>query len=82
MQKKLKTIQCLVSIGPQYWGKYYSTCGSVARQSPVNLDPSVAVLDDQLDEISLVNTPSMKKNSISMINNGHTGESDKVIYIQ
>jgi carbonic anhydrase len=59
--------------GPSNWSARYDDCDDVKHhhQSPINIEISVAHLDDQLEAIDLIQ-PFITNSTVTLVNNGHT----------
>lgn len=59
--------------GPSTWKLDYPQCAG-SSQSPISVDTSSAVLDKNLTAFTFSGYDSVNNVSMSMKNNGHTGE--------
>lgn len=64
------------ALGPSTWSLHYPQCGG-SSQSPISVDTASAVLDKNLTAFTFSGYDNVNNISMSMKNNGHTGEGVK-----
>src|SRR6218665_40898 len=71
----LNWCSCGCVIGPKSWSSINKDCAG-RYQSPINIDTESTKLNELLTEISLI-VHNVTGDRITVINNGHTGQSDQ-----
>jgi len=61
-------------VGPSNWSLVAPDCSSDRqRQTPIDIQPTLTVLDETLPDISLIISDPQPDQKVTMVNNGHTG---------